>query len=70
MFKYLLNFTYDADKYGNFLLITITVLFWQKQLTRVGVFKIPMTTLNSATPKTPCLVQDFWPHLSHKPSYS
>jgi len=38
--------------------------------TRVGLLKIPMRMLNSATLKAPCLVQDFWPYLSYKPSYS
>jgi len=36
----------------------------------VGLCKIPIRMLNSATLKTPCLVQDCWPYLSHKPSYS
>jgi len=27
--------------------------------TRVGLFKIPLRTLNSTNLKTPCLVQDF-----------
>jgi len=37
--------------------------------TRVG-FLIPIRLLNSATLETPPVMQNFWPYLLYKPSYS